>query len=448
MKNNKFIIKFLLVIAFVLPFNICFAGYYDEYKNDLHVNRLALKDNAIWIAASKGLVKYDKTLGIVSSVSDELGINSDIEYLSIATAPDNSLWFASEEEGIKKYDEVLSSYRASYYLGNNVLYGLLYSFAFDSSDRVFAGDLDNVFYVDKLNPIDEYPCCKQMYQLATTTDGGEGACRPTMDMAFDSNGTIWIVSDNREAPNRYKDGNLNLATLVKKDKAGLDNTLNTIHKYPYAYFKATPVLEFEDINATSIVVDDNDNIWFTSNYGIHYYNQSTDEDFLINSTTNSSIPNEHFYANEKDSEGNIWFSSSTTLMKYDGEEFTTYTCPDYNEARSILCDGNIVWVLLKNDTLLKFESNEFETIDLSPAVTGIEESIAEVNKSKAFVTNEILNIENAEGINSVVVYDAMGRVITSTNANGATSTQIALPSTIKGVIMVKVNNEVIKVACD
>ena len=58
MKNNKFIIKFLLVIAFVLPFNICFAGYYDEYKNDLHVNRLALKYNAIWIAASKWLVKY------------------------------------------------------------------------------------------------------------------------------------------------------------------------------------------------------------------------------------------------------------------------------------------------------------------------------------------------------------------------------------------------------
>ena len=60
----------------------------------------------------------------------------------------------------------------------------------------------------------------------------------------------------------------------------------------------------------------------------------------------------------------------------------------------------------------------------------------------------MLNIENAEGINSVVVYDAMGKVIASANANGATSTQIALPSTIKGVIMVKVNSEVIKVICN
>ena len=133
-------------------------------------------------------------------------------------------------------------------------------------------------------------------------------------------------------------------------------------------------------------------------------------------------------------------------MKYNGVKFSTYTSSEYNEARAILCDGDIVWVLLKNDTLLKFQNNEFEAIDLTPAVTGIEESTTEVSKTKAFVTNEMLNIENAEGINSVVVYDAMGKVIASANANGETSTQIALSSTIKGVIMVKVNSEVIKVA--
>jgi hypothetical protein len=137
-------------------------------------------------------------------------------------------------------------------------------------------------------------------------------------------------------------------------------------------------------------------------------------------------------------------------MKYDGDDFTTYTCPGYEEARSILCDGNIVWVLLKNDTLLKFQNNEFEAIDLGPAITntGINESIAETQNTKAFVANEMLNIENAEGINSVVVYDAMGKVIASANANGATSTQIALPSNTKGVLIVKVNNDVIKVGCN
>ena len=77
--------------------------------------------------------------------------------------------------------------------------------------------------------------------------------------------------------------------------------------------------------------------------------------------------------------------------------------------------------------------------------SGINESIADTPKTKAYVSNGVLNIENIEGINSVVVYDIMGRVITSVNANGATSTQITLPSTIKGAIIVKVNNEVVKV---
>ena len=448
MKNNKFSIKFLLVITFILPFNICFAGYYDEYKNDLHTNRLALKDNAIWIAASKGLVKYDKTLGIVSSASEELGVNSDIEYLSIATAPDNSLWFASEEEGIKKYDEALYSYRSSYYV-NNVMFGLLYSFAFDSSERVFAGDLDHVFYVDNLEPIEEEFCCKQMLKLAVRMDGGTVEGRPTMDMAFDSKGTLWIISDNRKATYDCKDGEHGLATLVKKDKDGIDSKLGSLHNYPFVYFNTTPVLEFEDINATSIVVDNDDNIWFTSNYGIHYYNQSTGIDSLINSTTHSSIPNEHFYIAEKDSDGNIWFSSSTTLMKYNGEKFITYTCSNYKEARSILRDGNTVWILLKNDKLLRYQNRSFKVIDLTPAITGVEENFAETPKTKAFVSNGVLYIEKTDGITSVEVYNSLGTPLYKRVAGGEDSSlQIVLPSNTKGVLLVKVNNEVIKTICD
>ncbi len=89
-----------------------------------------------------------------------------------------------------------------------------------------------------------------------------------------------------------------------------------------------------------------------------------------------------------------------------------------------------------------------EGVDPESVIQGVEESVTNESKAKAFISNEILRIENAEGIDSVVVYDAMGRVITSTNANGATSTQITLPSNTKGVIILKVNNEVIKVACN
>ena len=444
MKKLTIRTRLLLLLTFLQFISLCNAGVIDKYKNDLRANRLALKDNAIWIAASKGLVKYDKALGKVSSASEELGIDSDIEYLAITSTSDNSLWFSSEEYGVVKYDGEVRNYSDSKYSAK-ISHRYIYSFVADSQGRVFCGDLDHIFYVDNLTPIDEYYYCKQLYYL---TNGAAASFpgRPIIDMSFDSNDNLWILSNNKNAS--YKDGRQGLATLVKKEKDDLDELLKKEYVYPYRAFDAESLLEFDKINATSIVVDNEDNIWFTSDMGIHYYNQTTGKDSIINSTTHSAIPNEHFYANEKDSYGNIWFSSSKTLMKYDGEEFTTYTCPDYNEARSILCDGDIVWILLKNDTLLKFQNNEFEPIDLAPAVMGINESVIEAHKTKAYITNGELNIENEEGINSVVVYDAMGKVITSANANGATSTQIALPSNTKGLLIVKVNSEVIKVICN
>ena len=447
MKKNKLNIKFLLIITSLLYFNICFAEIYDEYKNELHSNRLALKDNSIWIVASKGLVKYDKTLETISSASLELGVNSNIKYLTIATAPDNSLWFASEDEGIKKYNGTISSYRALYQTSEAVLMGFIYSFSFDSSERVFAGEMDYIFYVDNLTPIDENASCKQMYQFGPRSGSIGG--RPLMDMAFDSQDNLWMIFDNRKA--YYKDGDYDLASLVKKSKVDLDSKLQSIYIYPHSQFDAKPILEFDEINATSLVIDNEDNIWFTSEEGIHYYNQETTKDSIINKASHSAIPNEHFYINEKDYKGNIWFSSSTTLMKYNGAEFTTYTCDGYEEARAILCDEDIVWVLLKSDKLLKFQNNEFETIDLSPVVTGIKESITEENNTKAYVSNGVLYIENAEGINSVTVYDAMGRSLTpnpSPVERGATNAQISLPTTLKGMVMVKINDEVVKVICE
>ena len=444
MKKLTIRTRLLLLLTFLQFISLCNAGVIDKYKNDLRANRLALKDNAIWIAASKGLVRYDKALGKVSSASEELGIDSDIEYLAITSTSDNSLWFSSEEYGVVKYDGEVRNYSDSKYSAK-ISHRYIYSFVADSQGRVFCGDLDHIFYVDNLTPIDEYYYCKQLYYL---TNGAAASLpgRPIIDMSFDSNDNLWILSNNKNAS--YKDGRQGLATLVKKEKDDLDELLKKEYVYPYRAVDAESLLEFDKINATSIVVDNEDNIWFTSDMGIHYYNQTTEKDSIINSTTHSAIPNEHFYANEKDSNGNIWFSSSTTLLKYSGTKFSTYTCSNYNEARAILCDGNIVWVLLKNDKLLKYQSRKFKVIDLSPALTGINESIAEAPKAKAFVSNGVLNIENAEGINSVMVYDAMGKVITSANANGATSTQIALPSNTKGLLIVKINNDVVKVICD
>ena len=405
----------LLLILILFPFTISYADQFSKFKNELHTNRLTLRDNAVWIVASKGLVKYDKTAEKVSSVSGELGIRPDIEYLSIASTSDNSLWFASEYYGVIKYDGKMYDYADSY-IAEQIGQRYMYAFIEDSDGRVFVGDLDNIFYVDNLTP-------------------------------FDSKGNLWIVSDNSNA--NINDSERELATLIKKSKDGLNEILETTNMFPYSFFDAEPILNFENINATSLVLDKEDNIWFTSEEGIHCYNQISLKDSIMTNATNPNIPATQFYANDTDDIGNIWFSSSTTLMKYDGTDFTTYTCPDYNEARSILCDGDIVWVLLKDDKLLKFQNNEFETIDLTPAVMGISETVIDANKTKAYIANGVLNIEKEEGITSVEVYNSLGTPLFRREAGGEdTSIQIPLPATLNGVIIVKVNNEVVKVICN
>jgi hypothetical protein len=76
---------------------------------------------------------------------------------------------------------------------------------------------------------------------------------------------------------------------------------------------------------------------------------------------------------------------------------------------------------------------------------GVEDNIVETPKTKAFVSNESLIIENVEGINSVVVYDAMGReILTSIPSSVEKVVSITLPN-VKGLLIVNVNNEVVKI---
>ena len=87
-------------------------------------------------------------------------------------------------------------------------------------------------------------------------------------------------------------------------------------------------------------------------------------------------------------------------------------------------------------------------VDPESVTQGTEDNNIVESNAKVFISNETLIIENAEGINTVVVYDATGKVMTSANVNGATSAQLVLPSTIRGVLIVKVNNEILKVLVD
>lgn len=90
-----------------------------------------------------------------------------------------------------------------------------------------------------------------------------------------------------------------------------------------------------------------------------------------------------------------------------------------------------------------------EGVNSESVIQGVNESITEAPKVKAFVSNGVLYIESNEDITYVAIYDSMGReVYTPTPSPVERVVAITLPSNIKGVLLVKVNNEVIKVICD
>ena len=438
MLKKTYVVILIVLFHFLGITNITAQNDYSSFENKYHTNLMVKKGDTLYILSSKGIVSYDISNNSVSNYSKEIGVDEECEYLAIATDKEGSLYFTSKEYGIMKYDGNLHSYPCTY--NKPTPYGLLYTLNFDSDNNLFSGEF---MFLSYLHPTEEnseivqlYAVCSESMYQAYIED------LVVMDMEFDSKGNLWIALKAKKYSSNKKD----LPYFIKKDSLGIAGLANNTPYWPYINFNGEYILK-GDKNASSLVVDDDDNIWIAADDGIHYYNQETSLDSLINHTTHSDIPNEHFYVNAKDNKGNIWFSSSTKLLKYNGVKFSTYTSSEYNEARAILCDGDIVWVLLKNDKLLKYQSRKSKVIDLIPAITntGIDESIADTPKVKAFISNGVLYIESEEDINSIVVYDATGNVITSADANGATSTQIKLPSNTKGVLIVKVNNDVVKV---
>ena len=415
----KRLLKYLFITFAILLFTISNVfpirgegwQWKKEWHDDYYTNRLTKNTDCIIIAASKGVVKLNKTDNTFYNASNEYLIDEECRITAILAQGNDTLYYSDGYYGPRLFD---GNTTKNYYSpinerGDNYSYSL----ALDSSNDIWINFRGRFSRPTEFNifPIN------QPYIIHDAIYGAPTAV--IMDMAFDSKGNLWMATYGLFFQAVYFQSQQESSTT-------------------------TDVISGGEKEATSIVVDFDDNIWLTSDDGIHYYNQETGRDSILTNATNPTIPATQFYANDIDNEGNIWFSSSTILMKYNGAEFTTYTCDGYEEARAILCDEDIVWVLLKSDKLLKFQNNEFETIDLSPAVTGIEESSIEETSTKAYVSNGVLYIENAEGINSVEIYDTAGKIITSGTYNNA-SAQVSLPTTIKGVIMVKVNNEVVKV---
>ena len=400
--SQKLLTKLLTPLLLVI---FCFHSIGETLNEQYYFNRLATDGENIWIATSKGVVRYNKTENKTYNANDVLGIDENSIVNCIKTDKKGNLWYSVEGEGVYFYDGDKYESHFDFYKENL----LRLSFAFDSNDSIWVSA--GGYYISPII-IDS--------QIGYTTPDNYSSTQNAyiMDMEFDSKENLWISIF----------GEYNSLLCHKTDKSICET-----------------IIEGGNTVIPTLTMDDNDNIWYTLEKSIVCYNTTSNEKTEYWNSTNKEIPAAHFFASDIDYNHNIWFTSSHYLLRYDGKNFKWWNSYGYHDPRAILCDGERVWILMKNDVLFKFEEETFDKIDLSLAVAGIEESIAEESNTKAYVSNGILYIESSEEIANVKIYDAMGREVLAHNpTQGETSVEIALPN-VKGVLIVKVNSEAIKV---
>ncbi|MBQ7819613.1 MAG: hypothetical protein IJ341_07950 [Bacteroidales bacterium] len=402
---NNLLIKISIPLI-ILLFSNSIIIRSEILNTSFYFNRMANDGENLWIATSKGIIRYNKEADKAYNVSDSLGIDNEAIIQAITFDKNNRLWFSIKDNGIYYHENGQTLNRPDVYIKSYTRY----AFAFDNNDSIWTSAGGNY----------TAPLYNNYSAGYSTPDTRSITISPSiMDMEFDSKNNLWIAI------------------------YGEYNTL-LCHKNGNSYCES--IIQGSNI-IPDITIDKNDNIWYCIADAIYYYDTTIHNHKRYWHDTDSNIPAAHFYASDIDNEGNVWFTSSHYLLRYDGNNFKWWNCFGYHEARAILCDNNIVWVLMKDDTLCKFENETFTRIDLKDIVTGIYEEETTVSNIKAYVSNGVLYVKSSKEIKNISIYDSMGRTLLSPNPSSAEMGEIAIPLDldIKGLLLVKVNNEVVKV---
>ena len=430
MRKRIFVITLMIFISSISMLNAQYLIYLREYRSD----RLAIVGDEIWIAGMKGLISYNKTTGKTVNHNSAINVTSKDTVSCIEADISGDIYFYKKHDNLYKYSpykeckNILNWEENAYYSNFNVLI----------QDKE-TGDL-------WLGGSNELYRIKNSGTYTLITNKVSSNYSVVTDMDIDNNKTLWGVCEAGSEPPLFYCNTQSLRSNFRSLKEDL--IPKNIIDYIY-----------------SVEIDDSGEIWFCASDGICRYLKDEKSYVVYNNDNTSGIMPKKDYtdadidfeitvdiyysASDKDSDGNLWFSSPYHLTKYNGTEFKSYTCPEYKEARDIICDEDIVWVYLRDDSLLKFQNGEFTQVELNIIPLNMEESIAKANKTKAYIANGVLNIENEGGITSIEVYNSLGTPLYLRGAGGEeTSIQIQLSSTIKGIIIVKVNNEVVKVICN
>lgn len=310
--------RILLILVFSLSFVFSFSCFSQVIIYDSPYNRIAFDEDNVWIAATKGVVKYNKDKRTVEPCQSDYFTNVPLS--SLFLDEQGRLWTSGKGPGVRTPGYVFST--GDY----DPLYDG-YVFAADGNGSVFVPVYTFLLEFDKDGNFMDFK------YHGFQTPGYMSAT----DMKIDSNGVKWMTY----SCDRYAFDPI----LVKGGDAVVSKTADTG-------------------NATSLTLDRNGKVWMTCENGIVSYDDVSGETVLYNNQSDSSIPEEVFFKCVMDDNDILWAISGETLLRYDGISFTAIKDERFNNLVSIVSDGSILWIYRNDCSLIKYDGGEPEVIRL------------------------------------------------------------------------------------
>lgn len=266
------------------------------------VKSIAIDDESVLIATSKGVVCYDQRENISFVINGESGLPEDS--VESVACKNGIMWIGTQSQGIVRYD------------GEN-------------------------------------------FEVFNEDNSGLQSYKSTDCLAVDENGHLWcaglcfIHEFDGETWNEYAYSSFAKWSMAYLNSIAIDEEgVAWVAGFRFCCVRNGVLEELSsDYKFTCVAIDGDGNKWLSSSMGLVKYDG---HDFTLYSTSNSELPTDSLTCVAVDDEGNILIGSGSGLIVYDGTTFLRINLIDGGERiTSIAVDGEQVWIGTSSDGLIR-----------------------------------------------------------------------------------------------
>ncbi|OAQ38338.1 hybrid sensor histidine kinase/response regulator [Pedobacter psychrophilus] len=317
------------------PNAIPFTTYkHNSYKNSLSSNIISAivedKNHNLWIGTeAEGLNFYNRQTGQFTNIKSSKNSISSNLIKSMAIDQNQNLWIATYNGGIDFYDlktKVFKNYilnKDSYQEANRIIY-----LTIDDKNRVWVGTRGNGLFL--------YSSASNRFIALQNSKSQFKFSEGNISYLFqDKSKTLWVATDN--GLYYLKDGSVSFKSLVSSNTSFLKhiNCINQtedgkvwIGSYDEGIASFTfknNALKFYTVNnglpsdnIASIVEDNNQNLWISTDKGLARMNDDKFNVYNINDGLPGNIFNYHSFL--LDSKGELFFGGYNGLVSFHPED--------------------------------------------------------------------------------------------------------------------------------